>query len=72
MLGLKNELARFLELIADVTKNTRDYVLIYVDDFIIFSTDKNSHIQHIYIVFKVLDSFGLKINEKYASSLKTA
>ena len=62
MLGLKNELARFLELIADVTKNTRDYVLIYVDDFIIFSTDKNSHIQHLYNIFKALGSFVLKIN----------
>ena len=64
MFGLKNAPARFCELIADVTNKMKDYVFTYIDDFIIFSTDKNSHIQDIYNVFKALDSFDLKINEK--------
>ena len=63
MLGYKNAPARFCELISDVTKNMRDNVFTYIDDFIIYSTDKISHIQHIYNVSKALDSFGLKINE---------
>ena len=29
----------------------RNYVFTYIDDFIIFSTDTNSHIQHLHDVF---------------------
>ena len=66
MFGLKNGPARFCELIAEVLKNMRYYVFTYMDDFIIFSTDTNRHIHHLYNVLEALDRFGLKINEKNA------
>ena len=70
MFGFEIESARFCELIADVTKHMRHYVFKYIDGFIIFSTDTNRHIQHLYNVFEALDSFGLKLTRKYV--LKTA
>ena len=50
----------------------RGYVFTYIDEFIIFSADKNSHIQHLCNVFKVLDNFGLKIYEKKITFAKNS
>ena len=72
MLDCKIGPVRFFELIADVIKNTWGYVFTYIDDFIIFSTGKNSHTQHIYNVFEALDSFGLTINEKKSICFKNS
>ena len=44
MFDLKNTPVSFCELFADVTKNMREYVFIYIDDCMIFSADKCSHI----------------------------
>ena len=75
LLSLKKAPARYRELEADVTKNMRDSVFTYINDFIIFSTDKNSHVQILYNVIKAMDSFGKKLTSNVPNNrgrLKTA
>ena len=49
--GLTNALASFQELINDTLREYLDiFVLAYLDDILIFSTDYKQHVQHVWIV----------------------
>ena len=47
---MKNAPSGFCEFNTDVTKNIEIYFFTYIDDFIIFSTDTDSHIQRLHDV----------------------
>src|ERR1043165_7975285 len=57
--GLNNTPATFQRLMNEILKDyLRKFVIVYLDDIVIFSKDKKSHKQH---VRKVLNKIKLKI-----------
>ena len=60
--GLTNALASFQELINDTLREYLDtFVLAYLDDILIFSTDYKQHVQHMRIVLQKLREKDLPV-----------
>ena len=60
--GLTNALASFQELINDTLREYLDiFVLAYLDDILIFSTDYKQHVQHVRMVLQKLREKDLPV-----------
>ena len=60
--GLTNALASFQELINDTLREYLDiFVLAYLDDILIFSTDYKQHVQHVRMVLQKLREKDLSV-----------
>ena len=62
--GLKNAPFKYCELIDHVTNGLRHFVFTYLDDFIVFSQNKEQHLKHLRLILARLETFGLFINRK--------
>lgn len=60
--GLTHLTSHFQQLMTDILKDHLKYVVIYVDDVVIFSQDVAEHIQHVSAVIKTLTQFNVKLN----------
>mgnify|MGYP004574657049 CR=1 FL=1 len=58
--GLRNSAQTFQRFINEVFSNL-DFVYTYIDDILIASSSEDEHFQHLKIVFKRLEKFGLNI-----------
>ena len=63
LFGLAQVLAYFQQLISMVLQDCRDFVMVYLDDIIIFSRTPEEHLKHIEIIFQKLKAAGLKLKE---------
>lgn len=59
--GLRNAGQTFQRFIDEMTRGL-DFVYTYLDDFLIFSRDKETHIEHLRQVFDRLQQYGMVIN----------
>jgi len=61
--NLINAPASFQALINDISREYLDiFVVIYLDDILIYSTNKKDHIKQVNLVFKALGKAGMRIN----------
>ena len=61
--GLAQAPAYFQQLISMVLQDCSGFVMVYLDDIIIFSKTEADHIKHIETIFKKLKATGLKLKE---------
>src|SRR6266498_5333320 len=63
--GLKNAPATFQRLMIRVLRQyLYDFVIVYIDDILIYSKSKEKHKRHLHLVFQALRKAGLKIKLK--------
>ena len=68
--GLAQAPAYFQQLIFMVLQDCGDFVMVYLDDIIIFSRNKHEHLKHIQIIFQKLIDPGLKLKESKCDFFK--
>jgi Reverse transcriptase (RNA-dependent DNA polymerase) len=62
--NLTNISANFQALINDIFREYLDiFVVAYLDDILIYLTNKKDHIKQVNLVLKILKKTGIKINE---------
>jgi hypothetical protein len=72
LFGLKNVPSTFMRLMNEVLKDfIRKFVIVYLDDILVFSRTKAGHLKHLAIVMKKLQQEKLLINMKKSSFMKT-
>ncbi len=63
--GLKNAPATFQRLMIRVLgQYLYEFVIVYIDDILIYSKSKEEHKRHLHLVFQALRKAGLKIKLK--------
>ena len=70
LFGLAQAPAYFQQLISMVLQGCRDFVMVYLDDIIIFSQNEQEHLKHIEVIFQKLKEAGLKLRESKSSNRK--
>lgn len=68
--GLRQAPVYFQQLISGIL-NDLDFAFGYLDDIIIFSSDKETHLKHMEIIFAKLEKAGLKLKESKCNFFKT-
>jgi hypothetical protein len=62
--SLINASASFQALINDIFREYLDiFVVAYLDDILIYSTNEKDHIKQVNLVFKALEKAGMRINK---------
>ena len=68
--GLAQAPAYFQVLISKVLKGLHSFTMAYLDDIIIFSKDKEEHLEHLRIIFQHLKEAGLKLKRSKCDFIK--
>lgn len=60
--GTQSATSALLKALHKILNKHEHFTLHYIDDILIFSEDKDSHIKHLEIIIRTLDEAGLKLN----------
>lgn len=70
--GLINAPFTFQKIVTNIFKKFLwKFIIVYMDDILIYSQNLQEHIMHIKILFQVLQNYGFKLNKKKTHILKT-
>lgn len=72
--GLKNAPGTFQRLMAQevLSEYLRHFVLVYLDDIIVYSTNPEEHLYHLRLVFERLEQYGLKCSAEKCTFGRTS
>lgn len=62
--GLKKEPSIFLQKMNIIFNQYKQFVLVYIDNILVFSKDLREHLEHLQIVFNKFIKHGIIINRK--------
>ena len=62
--GLKNAPAVFQRKMDNIFRDLKKFVVVYIDDILVFSKDYNTHLEHLQLVFKKFVDHGLIVSKK--------
>jgi hypothetical protein len=63
-LGLKNAPALFQRKMQNIFNKNQEFVLVYIDDLLIFSKSYKEHITHLDVFFREVEQNGLILSKK--------
>jgi hypothetical protein len=70
--GLKNVPSTFMRLVNEFMKDfIGKFIIVYLDDILIFSKTKVEHLKHLAVVMRILQQEKLSINMKKSSFMRT-
>lgn len=70
--GLKNAPSKFQKVMDDIFKPYFDWLLIYIDDVLIFSKNLDDHFRHVNIFMKLVKKNGLVLSKKKMELFQTS
>ena len=62
--GLKNAPMRFQQMMECILSPCAQFIFVYLDDILVFSSSENEHLEHLEKVFQTLSKHGLYLNRK--------
>jgi len=69
--GLKNALAKFQRVMDDTLKPYFDWLIVYIDDILVFSSSIEQHFKHLRKFLQVIKQAGLVLSKKKIELFKT-
>ena len=69
--GLKNAPAIFQRKMDNIFSKYKEFVIVYIDDILIFSRTREEHIGHLKLVFAEFIKHGIIISSKRAQFFRT-
>lgn len=69
--GLKNAPSEFQKIMNDIFTPYSDFILVYIDDILVFSKDIESHFKHLDILKRIVIQSGLVISKPKMSLFQT-
>lgn len=69
--GLKNALAKFQRVMDDTLKPYFDWLIVYIDDILVFSSSIEQHFKHLKKLLHVVKQAGLVFSKKKIDLFKT-
>ena len=68
--GLKSAPAIFQRKMDDIFRKYNSFVIVYIDDILVFSKNKEEHVSHLKLVFAEFIKHGIVISSKKAQFLE--
>ena len=62
LFGLKNAPMRFQQMMECIVSPFADFIFVYLDDILVFSSSEREHLEHLVKVFKTVSENGLYLN----------
>ena len=62
--GLKNAPSEFQKVMNDIFNSYLNFILVYIDDVLIYSDNLEQHLKHINIFFDIIKRNGLVVSAK--------
>ena len=63
-LGLKNALALFQRKIQNIFNESQEFILVYIDELLVFSKSYKEHIAHLETFFRKVEQHGLILSKR--------
>ena len=64
LFGLKNAPMRFQQMMECIVSPFADFIFVYLDDILVFSSSEREHLEHLMKVFKTVSENGLYLNRR--------
>ena len=69
--GLKNAPSEFQKIMNDIFYSYSNFIIVYIDDVLVFSQSINQHFKHLHIFVKIIKQNGLAISKTKINIFQT-